>query len=122
MKIHYGWPLSRLPNTCSCGAKYHLQHSLSCKKGGFVSLRHNHLRNIVAVCHDVRIEPPLQTLTDKAFDSRSTNVRDIAMLDISDRGFWTKYQMAFFDVRVFNLNAKRYYLLLFIYLFIADNK
>ena len=25
-----------------------LQHNLSCKKGGFVSLRHNHLRNIKA--------------------------------------------------------------------------
>ena len=35
------------------------QHSLSCKMGGFVSLRHNHLRNITAniidqVRHDVR--------------------------------------------------------------------
>ena len=35
-------------------------------------------------------------------------MRDEARLDISARGFWTKYQMAFFDVRVFDLNAKRY--------------
>ena len=109
----YGWPLPHLPNMCSCGAKYDLQHSLSCKKGGFVTLRHNHLRNIAAklidqVCHDVRVEPPLQTLTGEMFDSRSTDVRDEARLDISARGFWTKYQIAFFDVRFFDPNAKRY--------------
>ena len=51
---------------CSCGAKYDLQHSLSSKKGGFITLRHNHLRKITAnlidlVCHDVR--EGLQTLT-----------------------------------------------------------
>ena len=97
---------------CSCGAKYDLQHSLSCKKV-FVSLRHNHSRNITAnlidqVCHAVRIESPLQTLIGETFDSRSTNVKDAARLDISARGFWTKYHMAFFDVRVFGPNAKRY--------------
>ena len=45
VKIRYGWSLSRLPNMCSCRAKYDLQYSLSCKKCGFVTLRHNHLRN-----------------------------------------------------------------------------
>ena len=98
---------------CSCGAKYELQHGLSCKKGGFVTLRHNHLHNITAnlidqICHDVRVKSPLQVLTGETFDSRSTNMRDEARLDISARGFWTKYQMAFFDVRVFDPSAKRY--------------
>ena len=72
--------------------KYDLQHSLSSKKGGFVSLRRNHVRNITAnlidqVCHDVRVEPPPQTLTGKTFDSRSMYVRDEARLDISVRTF-----------------------------------
>ena len=112
VKIRYGWSLlSRLPNTCNCGTKYDLQHSLSCKKSGFVSLRHNHLRNLTAtltdqICHDVRIEPHLQTLTGETFDSRST--RDEARLDISARGFRTKYQIAFLDVRVFDSNVERY--------------
>ena len=75
VKIRYGWPLSRSPNMCSCGVKYDFQHSLSCKKGGFVTLRHNHFRNITAnlidqVCHDVRVVPPLQVLTGETFDSR----------------------------------------------------
>ena len=105
--------ISRLQHMCSCRAKYDLQHSLSCKKRGFVTLRLNHLRNIIAnlidqICHDVRVEPPLPTLTDETLDSRSTNVKDETRLDISARGFWTKHQMAFFDVRVFDPNAKRY--------------
>ena len=35
-------------------------------------------------------------------------MRNEARLDISATGFWTKYQMAFFDVRVFDSNVKRY--------------
>ena len=113
LKIQYGWPLFCLPNMCSCEASKDLQHSLSCKKSSFVSLRHNHLSNtttnlIDKVCQDVRIEPPLQTLPRETFGSGSTNVRDEASLGISARGFWTKYQMEFYDVMVFDPNAKRY--------------
>ena len=35
-------------------------------------------------------------------------MRDEARLDISVRGFWTKYQMAFIEVRVLEPNAKRH--------------
>ena len=43
---------------CACWAHFDLQHSLSCKKGGFVSLPHNMIRDVTAklldeVCHDV---------------------------------------------------------------------
>ena len=98
---------------CNCGAKYYLQHSLSCKKGGFITLRHNHLHNITAnlidqVCHDSRVEPLLQTLTGETFDSKSTNARDEARLEISARGFWTKCRIAFFNVQVLEPNTKRY--------------
>ena len=113
VKIRYGWLLSRLQSMCSCGTKYDLQQSLLRKIRGLVSLRHNHLRNITAnlldqICHDVRVEPPLQTLTGETFDSRSTNMRDEARLDINVRGFWTKHQMALFYVRVFDPKAKSY--------------
>ena len=41
-----------------------INHSLSCKKGGFVILRHNNIRDTTAklleeVCYDVQIEPRL---------------------------------------------------------------
>ena len=72
---------------CSCGAKYDLEQSLSCKKSDFVQPLNNHLRNITAnlidqVCHDVRFKAPLETLTGETFDRRSPNVRDETWLDI----------------------------------------
>ena len=58
IKIRYGCQLSRLPSNCACGSKFDLEHALSCKKGGFVPLRHNILRNMTAkmlteTCKDV---------------------------------------------------------------------
>jgi len=41
--LRYGWNISGLPTTCCCGEKYDLQHCMNCKKGGFISLRHNNL-------------------------------------------------------------------------------
>ena len=105
--------MSRLPEICECGSKFTTEHALSCKKGGFVTLRHNQIRNITAkllkeVCHDVRIEPHLQKLTGESLVEKMANETDEARLDVSARGFWIAGQMAFFDVRVFNPNAKRY--------------
>ena len=48
MKLRYGKELLRLLDTCSCGARYDVQHALSCKKDGFVSLPHNKIKNITA--------------------------------------------------------------------------
>ena len=112
IRIRYGWILTRLPTTCECGAKFDIQHALSCKKGGFVSLRHNHVRNITAallkeVCKDVRVEPQLQQLTGETFNSSAVTGNE-ARLDICARSFWEAGQIAFFDVRVFNPTAKRY--------------
>ena len=113
IKLRYDWCLSRLPDTCECGVKFSIEHALSCKKGGFVTLRHNTVRNITAkllneVCPDVRVEPSLQPLTGEHLCYASSNTSDEARVDISARGFWTTGQMAFFDVRVFNPIARRY--------------
>ena len=113
LNIRYGWPLSRTPRTCACGSNFNIEHALTCKKGGFITLRHNRLRNITAsllkeVCHDVRIEPTLQKLTGEQFEQRTTNTSDEARLAVATRGFWTAGQIAFFDIRVFYSNATRY--------------
>ena len=83
------------------------------QKGGFITLRHNRLRNITAsllkeVCHDFRIEIILQKLTGKQFEQRTANTLDASRLDVAARGFWTAGQIAFFDIRVFYSNATRY--------------
>lgn len=113
VRLRYGLTLSKMPENCVCGKRYDVQHALSCKKGGFVSLRHNRLRDLFAslldeVCRDVQTEPSLQPLTGEHFDRRTANQSDEARLDISARGFWQTGQRAFFDVRVFDSNAQRY--------------
>ena len=113
IRLRFGWSLKRFPEKCECGANFTTDHALTCKKGGFISLRHNVIRNITAkllreICHDVRIEPPLQTLSGKSFKEASSNRSEEARFAICARGFWTAGQMAFFDVRVFNPNARRY--------------
>ena len=113
LRIRYGWNLSRLPSSCECGASFSIEHALSCKKGGFISMRHNQIRNFTAkalrdVCHDVCVEPMLQKLTGEEELPKSANITDEGRLDTSARGFWVTGQKAFFDVRVFNPLAKRY--------------
>ena len=58
IRLRYGWSIANLPTTCACGSTYTIQHSNSCKKGGFINIRHNGVRHLTAkllseVCHDV---------------------------------------------------------------------
>ena len=113
MRIRYGYQLIRLPVKCACGAHFDLQHALSCKKGGFVTLRHNMVRDVTArllkeVCHDVLVEPQLLPITGEKLKEATANKSDEARLDISARSFWITGQKAFLDVRVFNPLAGRY--------------
>ena len=84
-----------------------------CRQGGYVSLRHNELRDLTAsllkkVCNDVQTEPPLQPVTGERLP-RSANREDGARLDVRARGFWDgSMQDAFFDVRVFHPFASSY--------------
>ena len=68
--LRYGIPLSRLPMKCVCDAKFDVEHALTCKRGGFVTIRHNEVRDFTAellgeTCNDVAIEPMLTPLTGK---------------------------------------------------------
>ena len=107
----YGIPLKKLPSNCVCGAVFSVEHALNCKKGGFISSRHNEITRLTAnllkeVCIDVKEEPMLQEITGEVFKSKRAKVEKDARLDISARGFWTKGQKVFCDVRVFNPLAR----------------
>ena len=113
LNLRFNWPLSRTPSKCVCGDNFDLNHAFSCKKGGFVSSRHNELRNISAsllseVCKDVCVEPALVPLSGETLIPKTANTSAEARLDISARGVWATGQRAFFDVRVFNPFARRY--------------
>ena len=103
----YGIPLKRLPSHCPCGGIYSVEHALNCKKGGFISNRHNEIRRITAdflkeVCLDVEEEPLLQEITGEIFKAKTTKTEKDSRLDLSARGFWLRGQKVFCDVRVFN--------------------
>ena len=90
-----------------------MDHALSCKKGGFISLRRNQVRDLTAnllkiICHDVLIKLTLQQLTGKSLHERTANITDEARVDIAAKGFWISGQRAFFDIRVFKSMTQRY--------------
>ena len=100
--LRYGWKIDETPEHCGCGSKNSFDHIFTCKKGGYVSMRHNAIRDTEAkllkeVCKDIKIEPSLIP-TDA--DVIHGNVSENARLDISAIGIWSQYQKTFMDVRV----------------------
>ena len=66
--LRYGWRLTNIPSTCSCGSKMDIQHAKSCKKGRFITGTHNNLRDLSAkllteLCKDVDIKPQILPVT-----------------------------------------------------------
>ena len=91
----YGIMLQRLPSHCVCGNTYTVEHALNCKKGGFISSRHNEIRRITAdflkeVCIDVEEEPMMQEITGEKFKSKTAKLEKDARLDIAARGLWMR--------------------------------
>ena len=112
VSLRYRWDMKRLPLKCVCNNTFTTDHALQCNWGGYIIRRHNRVRDIFAkllddVANGVHIEPVLQPLTGENLPS-SANHENEARLDIAARGFWQQYEMAFFDVRVFNPFAKSY--------------
>ena len=111
LALRYNWQPSRMPTSCACGSNFTIEHSMSCPKGRFPSIRHNEIRDLTAkllteVCHDVSVEPDLQTLTGEQLTKATANTQDGARLDIAANGFWGgRHERCFLDVRVFNPHA-----------------
>ena len=89
--LRYDIPIPRLPATCVCGHRFDIQHALNCKRGGFIGIRHNEVRDITAemlgeICQDVSIEPLLTPLTGEQFDLESANTDEQARVDVAARG------------------------------------
>ena len=108
--LRYNFALKLVARTCVCGELYTVNHCMTCKKGGYVILRHNSLRDLFAeileeVCSDVQIEPPLLPLTGEKLPHGS-NTAPGARLDVSARNLWSPLAKAFIDVRIFNPQAK----------------
>ena len=108
--LRYGWNVPGMPPFCGCGHRNSIDHTLICKKGGYVAMRHNNLRDLNSelmkeVCRDVVTEPQMITLDDE--DIQGTKA-DKAAPDISSRGLWSTFERTFFDVRVLHPNCPSY--------------
>ncbi len=111
LALRYNLNLNTLdrPKLCICGQVNNVNHCLTCKLGGYVSLRHDSLKKttgelLSTVCKDVTIEPALINVTTEHLPIGS-NIADNARLDVSARGFWTPLDRAFTDVRVLHPQA-----------------
>ena len=105
--FRYNKPLRGLPSHCPCGQKFDTNHALNCKRGGFITMRHNQIRDyeaeLLKMTHnDVETEPELQSITNEHITGLDN---DLARPDIRAKGVWREHQNAYFDVRVTNVNS-----------------
>ena len=80
---------------------------MTCKKGGFICMRHDEVRDLTVkmlkeVCVDVTSEPTLLQLDGEQMRHFTANTSAEARVDIRARGFWTRGQQAFSDIRIFD--------------------
>ena len=111
--IRYGWRIKNMPLYCACASKNDIDHSLSCKLGGYVIFRHNRMRDTTAeilkeICKDVRIEPELTPLASDNNEGTSMNTKDRARLDVSCVGLWSPLERTFLDIRIFHPGSPSY--------------
>ena len=109
--LRYEWKIPNTPAYCGCGVKNSVTHTLSCKLGGYVHMRHNNIRDFEAsllreICKDVRVEPPLLPVGN--VNTGSTIVGDKARLDVSCVGLWSANERSYMDVRVVHPNSASY--------------
>ena len=81
-------------------------HAMICKKGGFISLRHNDLRDITyellsEVCKGVENEPMLQPLTGETLRYMTAKTENKARMDVSALGFWCQGPKGIFRYKGF---------------------
>ena len=104
--IRYNLKPNDFPSSCSCGKDNSVSHCLSCKKGGFINLRHDAVRDSFAeimksVGKDVRTEPSLLPVTGEKLPA-GANFKDGARSDFSALSIRNPLCKAFFYIRVFN--------------------
>ena len=108
LALWYGWVPAHLPTKCGCGNGFSVEHTLSCAKGGFPTIRHNEIRDLTAsllteVCNEICVEPELQPVTSDQLNEASANRDNGARLDVSANGVWSgRFQKPYLNVRVFN--------------------
>ena len=68
--MRYDFRVKDVSKKCVCGEGYKINHCLTCKKGGYINIRHNVVRYTTheflnEVCKDVKLESLLQPITSE---------------------------------------------------------
>ena len=98
VKLCYDWPVEDIPSTCVSGEAFTIDNSMICKLGGFITQRHNELRDLEAeflsmVGSDVEIEPVLQDISGEHLNRGSNKAQDERLVPHA-RGFWERHRSA----------------------------
>ena len=109
--LRYNWKIPNTPLYCSCGVRNSVDHSLNCKSGGYIMMRHDRIRDLEAsilkdVCKDVKVEPELQPVGNVLLDGSTEAER--ARLDVSAVGIYSPLERTFLDVRIMHPNSTSY--------------
>ena len=95
--VRYRKPLKRSFSRCDgCQQDFDLQHALSCKNGGLVTLRHNEIRDAVGdlasiLWKNVKREPVVK-------EPDVENGTPALIADLSARGVWDRQSALSFDI------------------------
>ena len=108
--LRYGWKIPNTPFHCRCGEKNDVDHTLNCKLGGYVNMRHNAIRDLEAnllreVCKDVKTEPELLPVGNVKLHG---TIDPKARTDVSAVGIWSQMERTFLDVCVIHPNSPSY--------------
>ncbi len=110
--LRYGWNIPNTPSFFQCGKENSIDHTLSCKKGGYVIMRHNKVRDLEAelmgeVCYNVQTEPELLPIDESHYLSRSTTeTGDRSRPDVCGVGVHGAYEKSFLDIVITHPNCQ----------------
>ena len=106
--LRYNWRLQNLPLLCTCGSQFTISHALPCPTGGYPSIQHNEIWDLMAgflkrVATNVSVEPHLQPLTREHLQLRTATRDNQARLDVAANVIWEgRFERTYVDVWVFN--------------------
>ena len=109
LALRYTWHSLHTSTTCGCGAKVSIEHTLSCRKGGFPSIRDNKIRDLTAnllfqMCNDISIERAVQRVSGE-LSLPCRFLQGTGRCTPENCGQQLKYKRTYFDVRIFNPHA-----------------
>ena len=93
ISLRCNWHIDNVPNYCGCGSANDIDHCLTCRRGGYVVMRHNQIRDTITnvmkeVRHDVQVEPHWIPTEGESLINPNASAEANARLDVSGRGVW----------------------------------